>query len=183
MKRFDKLKNIKKVNILAEQRYSRRLNESSEIDLINVITQKINDFWEEDSDFDSSNFKIILLNDKIDGLVINGINIDTIEIVANGEYRMTSAGYYRPGRYHGPPEDSYPDESENPEFEIVFKEIKINGWDIDGNEISVMEIIGNDIQKMPKEFLRSIDLKVDKMLLDSGRFDDFDDEPDRYEDY
>lgn len=179
MKRFDKLKNIKKVNILAEQRYSRRLNESSEIDLINVITQKINDFWKEDGDFDDNNFKIILLNDKIDGL--NGVN--TIEIIANGKYRMTSAGYYRPGRYHGPPEDSYPDESENPEFEIVINEIKINGLDMDGNEISTMEIMGSDIQKMPKEFLRGIDLKVDEMLLDSGRFNDLDDEPDRYEDY
>jgi hypothetical protein len=39
MRRFDKLKNIKNVNLLAEQRYVSRINESTEMDLFNIIGQ------------------------------------------------------------------------------------------------------------------------------------------------
>ena len=183
MKRFDKLKNIKKVNILAEQRYKLKLNESTDSDLINLINQKIGGFSKEDGDFDDNKFTISLINDRIEGIVINGVNVNVIAIDVAGSYRMTSAGYYRPGKYHGPPEDSYPDESENPEFDIVITDIKIGSVDEDGNTTTIMELSDSNVQKMPKSILAAIEDKVVDMFLDSDRFDDAGDEPDRYDDY
>ena len=181
MRRFDKLKNIKKVNLLAEQRYVSRINESTEMDLFNIIGQKAEGFSKEDGDFDNNKFEISLLNDRIDGLTMNSINIDAIVIDAMGKYNMISNGYSAPGRYYGPPEDSYPDESENPEFDVLVTDIKIGRIDGAGDVVTIMELNGPDVQKMPKSILSIIEGKVIDMLLDSGRFDDYNDEPDRYD--
>jgi|LakMenEpi03Aug12_release.lakeMendotaPanAssembly.Ray.scaffolds.fasta_scaffold1309825_1 hypothetical protein len=183
MKRFDKLKNIKKANILAEQRYKLRLIESTELDLMSVIGQKTMGFSVEDINFDNGKFKITLFNDKFDNLVMNGINIDGIGVDIDGTYEMLSRGYYRPGKYSGPPEDTYPDESENPEFDVVIDNIKIERYDNSGDSATIMELSGLDIKKMPKNFIEMVENKVIDMLLDSTEFDDYEDEPDRYEDY
>lgn len=178
MRKFDTLQKIKIANILAEQRYRMRLKESTESDLIDTVIQKINDFSTDDGSFDDYEFKIVLQNDRINSFV-NGVNVELIEILASGKYKMTSRGYYSPGRYSGPPEDSYPDESEAPEFDIMINEIKISGYDNDDNEMLIGEMMGGDVQRMPKEFLQSIEEKVYEMLLDSGKFDS----SSRFDDY
>jgi hypothetical protein len=179
MRRFDKLKNMKKANLLAEQRYKFMLNESTEMDLMSIITQKIEGFSNEDSDFDDSNFTISLFNDRIEGLIMNGMNIDTIVIDIAGKYDVTSHGYYSPGKSYGPPEDSYPDESEDAEFDIVITSVKIGTVDGSGDVTPIMELQGSDVQRLPKQFLGAVDGKVTEMLLDSGKFDP----SDRNDDY
>jgi hypothetical protein len=171
MKRFDKLKNIKKANILAEQRYKRRLIESTELDLMSLIGQKATGFSMEGSDFGNGKFKITLFNDKFDNLVVNDVNIDGIGVDVDGTYKMLSSGYYRPGRCYGPPEDCYPDESENPEFDVVINNIKIDRYDDGGDSATIMELSGSDIKKIPTNFIDVVENKVIDMLLDSGEFD------------
>lgn len=171
MRRFDKLKNIKKANILAEQRHRTMLNESTEMDLINIVTQKIETFSVEDSDFDDNNFTMSLFNDRIEGLIMNGMNIDTIGIDIAGKYDVTSYGHYSPGKCYGPPEDCYPDESENPEFNIVITSVKIGSIDEDGDITPIIVLQGSDVQKLPKQLLGVLEGKVDEMLLESGKFD------------
>jgi hypothetical protein len=179
MRRLDKLKNMKKANLLAEQRHRTMLNESTEMDLINIITKKIQTFSNEDSDFDDSNFTISLFSDRVEGLIINGMNIDSIVIDAAGKYDVTSYGHYSPGKCYGPPEDCYPDESEDPEFDIMFTSIKIGRVDENGDVTPIMELHGSDVQKLPKEFIYAIDNKVTDMLLESGKFDP----SERHDDY
>jgi len=170
MRRFDKIINIKKANLLAEQRYRTSLNESTDVDLINLVVNNIQKFWVEQNDFDKRTFSLEFMTDKIEGVVFNGTNLENIVLQVRGTYDVTSRGYYSPGRSYGPPEDSYPDESENPEFDI-----EINNFDIltsqENGLVELVELEGADVQKLPKEFLGMLEGKVDEMLLDSGDFD------------
>jgi hypothetical protein len=188
MRKLDKLNSINKANLLAEQRYIAKLNESTDVDLINIITSKVNSFSMEDSNFDSDEFTISLFNDGIEGVIINGTAINNINVDITGKYEVTSHGYYSPGKYSGPPEDSYPDESEGAEFDTQITSIKIGTMEDSGDITPIMELQGPDIQKLPQEFIRTIDIKVSDMLLDSGKFDpsnknDYYDGPDDYDDY
>lgn len=186
MRRFDKLKNIKKANLLAEQRYMVKLNESTDVDLINFVVNNIQKFWVEQNDFDKTAFSLEFMTDKIEGVVFNGTNLENIVLQVRGTYDVTSRGYYSPGKSYGPPEDSYPDESESPEFDIV-----INNFDIltsqENGLVELVELEGSDVQKLPKELLGMFEEKVTDMLLDSGDFDpsnrndDYDDPDDDYD--
>lgn len=171
MRRFDKLKSITKANLLSEQRYIAKLNESTDIDLIKIITNKIEGFSIEDSDFDRDEFSLSLFSDKIEGIVMNGMNIDKMDITITGSYDVTSHAYYTPGKHYGPPEDSYPDESGEAEFDIVIKSVQIGSIDEKGDVTPVIEFKDSDIQKLPKEFTYDIEGKVSDMLLNSGKFD------------
>ena len=186
MRRLDKLKNMKKANLLAEQRHRTMLNESTEMDLINLIINKFKGFSIEENDIDDNTFWMKLYNDRIEGVVFNGININDIQLQISGTYKMTSPGYYSPGKCYGPPEDCYPDESENPEFDIVINKFEISTTQVDGEVegfVELIELMGSDVQRLPKQLLGIIEERVDEMLLDSGKFDpsDRDDDYDGYD--
>lgn len=188
MRKLDKLNSINKANLLAEQRYIAKLNESTDVDLINIVTNKINAFSMEDSKFDSDEFTISLFNDGIEGVIINGTAINNINVDITGKYEVTSRGYHTPGKYYGPPEDSYPDEGESAQFDTKITSIKIGTMEDNGDITPIIELQGSDIQRLPQEFISTIDMKVSDMLLDSGEFDPSDkddnyDGPDDYDDY
>jgi hypothetical protein len=181
MRRFDKLKNIRKANLLSEGRYIAKLNESTSVDLINIIIDKIKTFSDSERgnfSFEKNEFSLIIISE-IDGLVINGVNINKIETTIYGRYNVLSHGYFRPGKYSGPPEDSYPDEGEDTEFDIVITNVEIDTIDFDDEYAPTMTFVGSDIQKLPVEFINAVDNKVTEMLLDSGEFDP----RDKYYDY
>lgn len=172
MRKFDKLKNIKKVNILVEQRHRTMLNESTEMDLVNFIGQKQAEFGLDSSEVNNGKFTLYYYyKPRIEGMIINGMQVDRIGIDVTGEYKMTSPGYYRPGRCYGPPEDCYPDESENPEFDTVTKEIKIIYGNEENDEDREISFVGSDIKKVPAAFIDKIDNDINEILIESDESD------------
>lgn len=184
MRKFDKLKNIKKVNILAEQRHRTMLNESTEMDLVNFIGQKQAEFGLDSSEVNNGKFTLYYYyKPRIEGMIINGMQVDRIGIDVTGEYKMTSPGYYRPGRCYGPPEDCYPDESENPEFDTVTKEIKIIYGNEENNEDREISFVGSDIKNVPAAFIDRIDNDIIEILIESDESDSDYDGPEPDDNY
>jgi hypothetical protein len=171
MRRFDKIKNMKKANLLAEQRYKTMLNESTDDDIINIVNQQVNAFSLEEDYFDNGKFEMSYFGPKVEGIVYENEAVSNIGLNTEGTYEMTSKGHYAPGRCYGPPEDCYPDESEDPEFDINIRYVSIRLYNENGENIETILLHGEQLRNLSSNLIGNIEGDVEEMLLKSGDFD------------